>query len=57
VTLLRTESVLQSAGFDDIAEYHFPTPYVWTVDTLLGYLHSTAVASPSVLGWSNSRPT
>jgi SAM-dependent methyltransferase len=42
--------VLQAAGFEDLAEYHFPTAHVWTVDTLLGYLHSTAVASPSVLG-------
>lgn len=44
------EEVLHSSGFKDICEYKFPTPYIWTVDSFIGYLHSTSFASKKAFG-------
>ena len=44
------EEVLQSAGFEDVASYEFPTPHVWTLDDFVGYLYSTSGVSKRVLG-------
>jgi SAM-dependent methyltransferase len=37
-------------GFQAIEEHSFPTPHTWTIETLLGYLYSTAVISRAALG-------
>ena len=37
--------VLAAAGFVDIEQRDFPTPYTWTPDTITGYLRSTAFLS------------
>jgi SAM-dependent methyltransferase len=37
--------VLAAAGFVDIEQRDFPTHYVWTPDTITGYLRSTALLS------------
>lgn len=42
---LTHEQALVEAGFIDVAEYKFPTPYVWTLESFLGYLYSTSVAA------------
>lgn len=39
------EEVLRDAGFDEVAEYRFPTPHSWTLDSFIGYLRSTSVSS------------
>ena len=44
------EEVLQTAGFEDVASYEFPTPHVWTLDDFVGYLYSTSGVSKRVLG-------
>jgi len=43
------EEVLEAVGFD-LEVHRFPTPYVWTLDSFVGYLYSTAKASKAVLG-------
>ena len=45
----RDEEVLEAVGFG-IEVHRFPTPYVWTLDSFVGYLYSTAKASKAVLG-------
>lgn len=42
---LTHEQALLDAGFHDVVEYQFPTPYVWTLETFMGYLYSTSVAA------------
>ena len=37
--------MLAAAGFVDIEQRDFPSPYVWTPDTIIGYLRSTATVS------------
>ncbi len=44
------EAVLSAAGFSGVASHSFAIPYRWTVDSILGYLHSTSVCSRRVLG-------
>jgi SAM-dependent methyltransferase len=47
---LSHKQVLGAEGFEDIQEHDFPTPYVWTLDSFIGYLQSTAVVSRAALG-------
>jgi SAM-dependent methyltransferase len=42
--------VIRDAGFEQVEEYSFPTRYTWSLDSFVGYLYSTAVVSPAVLG-------
>ena len=42
--------MLEGSGFVDVQQHHFATPYVWTLDSFIGYLYSTSVASKAVLG-------
>jgi ubiquinone/menaquinone biosynthesis C-methylase UbiE len=42
--------VMESAGFQLVAERRFAKPQTWTFEAVLGYLHSTSVASRKVLG-------
>jgi SAM-dependent methyltransferase len=44
------ESVLREAGFVDVSSYTLVQPHDWTVETVLGFLHSTSVCSKAVLG-------
>jgi hypothetical protein len=37
--------VLRDAGYRDVAEYEFATPYQWSLETFLGYVYSTSVAA------------
>ncbi|MGN6759512.1 MAG: class I SAM-dependent methyltransferase [Thermomicrobiales bacterium] len=46
----RQEALLRAAGFAGIASYQFAIPYVWTLDTIIGNLYSTSVASQHALG-------
>jgi SAM-dependent methyltransferase len=46
----RHNEVLEQAGYEDVAEYEFPTPHTWTLDAVVGYVYSTSVASKRVLG-------
>jgi SAM-dependent methyltransferase len=47
---LSHKQVLEAEGFEDFQEHTFPTPYVWTPDTFIGYLQSTAIVSRAALG-------
>lgn len=42
--------VLLATGFVDVEDYDFLHPYVWTLDTIVGNMYSTSVASKRVLG-------
>src|SRR5207247_8702458 len=44
------EEVLKAAGFEDVEDREFDIPYVWSVETFIGYLYSTSFASRAVLG-------
>jgi len=44
------KEVLLAAGFESVESYEFRTPHVWTLDSLVGYLHSTSGVSKRVLG-------
>lgn len=44
------EDILSDAGFEDVENYRFPTRYVWTLDSFIGYLHSTGKASKALAG-------
>jgi ubiquinone/menaquinone biosynthesis C-methylase UbiE len=44
------ERVMRAAGFRDVATYPFAFPHAWTLDSILGYLYSTSVASKRALG-------
>ena len=43
-------AVLTEAGFAIAGEHDFPTPHDWTVESLNGFLYSTAVLSKRALG-------
>lgn len=43
------EAVLSAAGFQDVATHSFDHVQEWTVDALIGFLHSTSVCSHRVL--------
>ena len=42
--------VLTASGFENIGAYEFPHPYVWTLDSILGNLRSSASLSRRALG-------
>ena len=44
------ENALQVNGFESIATRDFRAPFVWTVDSMIGYLYSTSVLSRRILG-------
>jgi len=44
------ESVIQAAGFEVLGHWDFFEPYVWSVESLIGYLYSTSVLSRSFVG-------
>ena len=41
--------VLTEAKFENVASYTFIEPHDWTVDSIVGYLHSTSVCSRRIL--------
>jgi ubiquinone/menaquinone biosynthesis C-methylase UbiE len=43
-------SVIAEAGFEVLGEYQFPTAHAWTVETLTGFVFSTAILSRGALG-------
>ncbi len=43
------KQVLTAAAFEDVLSYSFVEPYDWTVDAIIGYLHSTSVCSRRIL--------
>ncbi len=47
---LSDRQILEEAGFFDVQNHRFPTPHIWNVDSFIGYLYSTSVASRRVLG-------
>ncbi len=47
--------VLTAFGFEHIGTYDFPHPYVWTLDSILGNLHSTSNLSRRALGLTVER--
>ena len=44
------EQILSSAGFEKIEEHRFEVPYVWTIESFVGFLYSTSAASKALLG-------
>ncbi len=42
--------LLEGVGLQLVANRTFPQPHAWTVEAVLGYLHSTSVASRRLLG-------
>jgi len=54
--MLSHQEVLTQAGFGEVEQYDFPTPHVWTLDSLLGYLSSTSFATKGSLA-SSARST
>jgi len=50
--MLSHQEVLTQAGFEEVEQYDFPTPHVWTLDSFVGYLYSTSFASKGSLGSS-----
>ena len=47
--------VLTAFGFEHVGTYDFPHPYVWTLDSILGNLHSTSKFSRRLLGDKTER--
>ena len=47
--------VLTALGFEHVGTYDFPHPYVWTLDSILGNLHSTSKLSRIALGDETQR--
>ncbi len=45
-----SQLVLKEAGFEEVFNYSFVEPHVWTVDSVIGNLFSTSVCSKKVLG-------
>jgi hypothetical protein len=43
--MMTHEEVLRQAGFDPVESREFPTPQEWDVDSFIGYLYSTSIAS------------
>jgi len=48
--LAHEEQVLRHAGFTPVESRSFEQPYIWTLESLLGYLRSTSFASRAALG-------
>jgi SAM-dependent methyltransferase len=46
------ESVLRDAGFEAVASYDVVRTHEWTIEAIIGYLHSTSVCSRRILGES-----
>ena len=46
----RERQVLTAFGLEHVGAYHFPHPYVWTLDSILGNLHSTSKLARRALG-------
>jgi ubiquinone/menaquinone biosynthesis C-methylase UbiE len=46
------ERVLREAGFADVSSCTLSEPHDWTIETIIGFLHSTSVCSKAVLGKS-----
>lgn len=44
------EQVLRGAGFRDVASFEFTAPHFWSIESIIGYLRSTSVASARILG-------
>ncbi|HEY1709436.1 MAG TPA: class I SAM-dependent methyltransferase [Rhizomicrobium sp.] len=44
------EATLKAHGFADVATFTFTTPYVWTVEAILGNLASTSFCATHLLG-------
>jgi SAM-dependent methyltransferase len=42
--------ILTSAGFTIVGAFEFPTPYEWSVETLIGFMYSTSILSRPALG-------
>jgi len=42
--------IFEEAGFVDVINQRFPIRHAWTLDSFIGYLYSTSVASKRVLG-------
>ncbi|HEY1427555.1 MAG TPA: class I SAM-dependent methyltransferase [Caulobacteraceae bacterium] len=49
-SLAATMRVVEAAGFQLIGDRTFPQPLAWSFEAVLGYFHSTSVASLKVLG-------
>ena len=47
--------VLTAVGFEYVGTHDFPHPYVWTLDSILGNLHSTSKFSRRLLGDKTER--
>ena len=47
--------VLTALGFEHVGAYDFPHPHVWTLDSILGNLHSTSRLSSRALGDETQR--
>ena len=43
-------TVLEAAGFTVVGRFDFAAPYVWTVETLTGFMYSTSILSQPALG-------
>jgi SAM-dependent methyltransferase len=48
--VVHDERVLRDAGFCDVASFEFTAPHVWSIESIVGYLRSTSVASARILG-------
>jgi ubiquinone/menaquinone biosynthesis C-methylase UbiE len=46
----RLRALFENQGFVDIRDHEFPHEFTWTIESVLGYLRSMSVCSPSVLG-------
>jgi ubiquinone/menaquinone biosynthesis C-methylase UbiE len=44
------EAVVEAAGYELVGVWEFLEPYVWSVETLTGYLYSTSVLSRLAIG-------
>lgn len=43
-------TVLADAGFDVIGTFEFVVPFTWTLESLVGFAHSTSILSRTVMG-------
>jgi SAM-dependent methyltransferase len=44
------EDILLAAGLVGVTTTDYATPHAWTIDSIIGYLHSTSVCSEQALG-------
>lgn len=49
------EQVLAAAGFAEVATYSFLEDHAWSLETIMGFLESTSVASKAALGGNGER--